>query len=66
MSELKPCPFCGGKVQYNIDLWLEPIGVFCPACHAVIRFTRIRMGNRTAGAAMDEIKDAWNRRTENG
>ena len=65
MIELKPCPFCGGKAQYNFDMQLEPIGVFCPACHVVVRFARIKpMGKRTAGSVMDEIAEAWNRRTE--
>ena len=65
MPELKPCPFCGNKVDYNYDASLEPIGVFCVRCKAVIRFTRIKpMGKRTAGSVMDDITEAWNRRDE--
>lgn len=66
MSELKPCPFCGSAVNYNFDMEFEPIGVFCPKCHASVRFTRIRpmVKNRTAGNVMDDITEAWNRRDE--
>ena len=67
MSELKPCPFCGNAVNYNFDMALEPIGVFCPKCHAVVRFTKIKpMGKRTAGNVMDDIAEAWDRRTNDG
>ena len=65
MIELKPCPFCGSAVNYNFDMALEPIGVFCAKCHAVVRFTKIKpMGKRTAGSVMDDIAEAWNRRDE--
>lgn len=64
---LKPCPYCGGKVDYHIDASMEPVGVYCAKCHAIIRFTRIRTkGNHESfGVVMGKIAEAWNRRAKN-
>ena len=53
MSELEPCPFCGGEADYHIH---ERIGVECLACGA---------GFATVFGSREEAAEAWNRRAEN-
>ena len=64
MSDLKPCPFCGGKVSINFGADLEPVGIWCPGCHMLAKFTRIRpVGkNEKFGRYIDELTEMWNRR----
>jgi hypothetical protein len=64
MSELKPCPFCGGKATINFDAQLEPFGIWCPGCHMLVKFTKVKpVGkNEKFGRCMDDIAEAWNRR----
>lgn len=58
MTELKPCPFCGGcgvRVKhYNIN---RPVkyGVYCPTCGA----------NSKLSEEQKTADDAWNRRVTN-
>lgn len=52
MSELEPCPFCGGEADYHIH---ERIGVECLACGA---------GFATVFGSREEAAEAWNRRAE--
>ena len=62
-TELKSCPFCGGKVSLNYDLDLTPDSVHCPTCHMVVKFTRIVMENKdTFGDVIERIATAWNHR----
>lgn len=54
MGELKPCPFCGGKVRIvkgygNIHM------IDCPKCGAYVSFR----GKEAVGRCFD----AWNKRT---
>lgn len=63
MTDLKPCPFCGGEVRYNYNLDLEPDGITCMKCSYILRFTRIsHRGKDTFGATMQRLAEAWNRR----
>lgn len=63
MTELKPCPFCGGKVKFNHNIELVPDGIYCPACRMLVRYYGIRAKkNEVFGVIMDEIAEAWNRR----
>ena len=60
MSELKPCPFCGGKasVRRHSNKWIDWWLVSCPYCHIS------QIGN---GYEFEfEAIEAWNRRAENG
>ena len=64
MNELKPCPFCGNKVDYNHDLNMEPHGVWCKHCKMIVRFTRVKAIQRgeTFGDVERRIAERWNRR----
>ena len=61
MSELKPCPFCGGKGRlksYISGKWKKKAFYYaeCSVC-----------GVRTAlSYVLGEAVEAWNRRTEDG
>ena len=58
MTELKPCPFCGGKVKRVIGIM--GLNFFkCPKCGAVINFD-----NDYYNTHQNEAIEAWNRRTE--
>ena len=61
MSELKPCPFCGGKAVME---------TFTTAFEKVPRY-RVRCAGCRVSLdwewwSAEEAKDAWNRRTDNG
>lgn len=64
MTELKPCPFCGNEVQYNINIEMEPDGVYCRNCKAIIRFTRVKpiQKGETFGGVYKRIAERWNQR----
>ncbi len=63
MSDLKPCPHCGGKVKFNHNAELIPDGIFCPNCHMMVRFTTIHANRGDKfEVIMDELAEAWNRR----
>lgn len=63
MTELKPCPFCGGKVDFNYNIELEPDGIICNNCKTVLRFMRVRhKKNDPYGVVMDRMAEIWNRR----
>ena len=66
MTELKPCPFCGGEAEIQEEhRWITGVNkgfhwkyVSCRKCN-----------NRTAGYEWDEEKEmvkAWNRRANDG
>ena len=65
MITLKPCPFCGRKVDYNYNIDLELDGVHCMACHMIIRFSRVKARpSDKYEVVMEQIAERWNRRTE--
>ena len=72
MTELKPCPFCGGKAETNFTAQFWYFTVRCESCDAgitktikpmeiigtkAVTFEMVRNAMKTAG-------EAWNRRTE--
>ena len=53
MKELKPCPFCGGEAEIEMDeSWYWNYHVFCQEC---------KIGTDYYETA-DEARQAWNRR----
>lgn len=56
MKELKQCPFCGGKAEFN--LLLGNYGVTCTECLGAIFPAK--------GLTREEAAEAWNRRANNG
>ncbi len=66
MIDLKPCPFCGGEVIFNSNVCMEPDGIWCSSCKAVVRFRRIRVeSDEKFERTMMAIANAWNRRVTN-
>lgn len=65
MYELKPCPFCGGEVNFNVNAMIEPNGVRCMKCRYINIFLGTELqDNERIEACMQRIADKWNRRTE--
>ena len=66
MMELKPCPFCGGKVNFAYDIQLLPNGIRCGRCHILVRFCNVEPPgpHELFERTMNEIAEAWNRRTK--
>ena len=64
MSELKPCPLCGGKVDFSYNIEMEPDGIICRQCKTVTRFLGMPTlrKHEPFGVAMDRIAERWNRR----
>ncbi len=52
MSELKPCPFCGGEVSM-FSGWLLPPYIECSKCGIIMN-----------GKTRSELRDKWNTRHE--
>ena len=68
MAELKPCPFCGGKIwlfeaMKNADEC--KIKVYCPRCGMKFSHTQNYAHSASAGIRLcDSFVDVWNRRAE--
>lgn len=56
MNELKPCPFCGGKVKMKKGL-CELLFFECAKCKAVIAFD-----DDTCNLHTEKAIECWNRR----
>ena len=57
MNELKPCPFCGKRVQLNGNITNEKAPFYFFACHgcgAAVNFPR--------GETAERLLEQWNRR----
>lgn len=73
MTELKPCPFCGGEAQLvrksAVDIAAEAVFVECKKCGAIspiysIPLNRIPPRAKTDSECFASVRAAWNRRTE--
>lgn len=64
-EELKPCPFCGGYVQY---IRSDPVygisGIFCRGCKAMVRWDLIMGPRETYGDNARKWTEKWNQRDE--
>lgn len=62
MTDLKPCPFCGGKAYLFVN---EGVRVICPKCGATTKCLVDAMTSEgVAGNAIQSVIEAWNRRVE--
>lgn len=62
MTELKPCPFCGGEAEihaHTIEPGWETASALCTECYA-----QIVAGGDTKEEALENIEKAWNSRYE--
>lgn len=63
--ELKPCPFCGGKVKIEcIDD--EYYYISCERCCSSTSFGHVFDDGTAGDATKIEVITAWNRRADNG
>ena len=61
MSELKPCPFCGGEARLYVN---DGVRVMCPKCRATSKIlVDDYNGFDIKTNAVRDVIDAWNRRT---
>lgn len=70
MSELKPCPFCGGKAHSNVTIASIKelnIAVFCKNCGVIIQrdVKLLDMNFQDIITVIENSTNAWNRRTSN-
>jgi Lar family restriction alleviation protein len=56
-NELKPCPFCGGKVSVWHNLATDNYDIECQECCCDVQ---------QHYGCVDEAIEAWNRRADNG
>lgn len=72
MSELKPCPFCGGEAEFyrtpilTKKQWVDSVTVKCPTCEARtarVLYDAMKHGD---GGEYVEAATAWNRRATDG
>ena len=61
MTELKPCPFCGGTVRVNpvTDEMYIRYYIRCTKCSARVEYSLTESFNE------DKAVEVWNRRAEN-
>lgn len=58
-----PCPFCGKKVRFNFNIDFGIDGIWCPTCHAMTRFPKIKdNGIENIGVIAEKWAGIWNRR----
>mgnify|MGYP004502718599 CR=1 FL=1 len=57
MNDLKPCPFCGGKAVFCADCCGAVVA--CLECDIVFATAEIN-------TSVQQLAEAWNRRTDNG
>ena len=61
MTDLKPCPFCGGKARLFVG---NGVRVICSKCYAG---TMILTDNMECESnAVETVVESWNRRADNG
>ena len=63
MSELKPCPFCGGKAEVKKSMFGNNLGyalIACKSCGASSKDFKLSLDF----CAVEEATKAWNRRAE--
>ena len=65
MSELKTCPFCGGKAKIKVNDTTLNTQAMCPTCNVTMR--KSFKGNLRIKEILEElITEEWNRRANDG
>ena len=54
-TELKPCPFCGGKAEFIDEYFEEPMSIKCTECYA-------EMCDESSDITKENLIEQWNRR----
>lgn len=71
--KLKPCPFCGTKVEMmKIPLWHDSHGyhgcyefkIRCENCGCTLNYSQNDTIYRSEEKAMENVVNAWNRRSK--
>ena len=63
MSELLPCPFCGGEAKINTMKWMD--GYTATAlCKNEPNFHHLDIWDEDEAKAVERITEAWNTRAE--
>ena len=66
-EELKPCPHCGGHVQYVRSDPADGIyGIFCQGCKAMTRWNIEMEPRENYGENERKWLERWNRRANDG
>ncbi len=61
MTDLKPCPFCGGKARLFVS---DGVRVICSKCYVSTRIMSDKI--EYDSSAVETVVEAWNRRVDNG
>lgn len=61
MTELKPCPFCGGKARLFVN---SGVRVICSKCGVSTKILTDKL--ECSSNAVETVIGEWNRRTDNG
>lgn len=60
MTELNPCPFCGGDVHFDRSYsYFRDVVVYCDECDTIFALD-------DCTAVDSDLVRAWNRRADNG
>lgn len=54
-QKLKPCPFCGSRVEFDVDSYHSDNVIYCPECRIVFSPDKVE-------GDLDILIAAWNRR----
>ena len=64
-NELLPCPWCGSRAEYRLDVWTHEAGCANAECPVRPTATFYRMVDRGAfghGGMEEDVRAAWNKR----